>query len=186
MKTMMKTLSTLLLAFGLIFWISDESADAKRVKRSAIGKSSYITFTGGFNKKRKYRKVARRNISQTRRRIASSRVQIRISIASQSMTVVQGGRQVGSWRVSTGKSGFATPRGNFRVGRMHRTYFSRKYYNSPMPYSMFFYGGVAIHGTNYLGSLGRPASHGCVRLHPGNAAKLFALVQRYGGSVQVY
>ena len=63
---------------------------------------------------------------------------------------------------------------------MHRRYFSRKYYNSPMPNSIFFYYGFAIHGTNELARLGGPASHGCVRLHPSHAAALFALVQRNG------
>jgi lipoprotein-anchoring transpeptidase ErfK/SrfK len=63
---------------------------------------------------------------------------------------------------------------------MMRSYFSRKYYNSPMPHAIFFHYGFAIHGTNDISRLGGPASHGCVRLHPSNAATLFALVQRNG------
>jgi lipoprotein-anchoring transpeptidase ErfK/SrfK len=46
-----------------------------------------------------------------------------------------------------------------------------------MPYSIFFHGGFAIHGSYEISRLGGPASHGCVRLHPTNAAALFALVQ---------
>jgi hypothetical protein len=65
---------------------------------------------------------------------------------------------------------------------MARTYFSKKYYDSPMPHSIFFYHGFAIHGTEYIHRLGGPASHGCVRLHPRAAATLYALVQRYGMS----
>jgi hypothetical protein len=50
-----------------------------------------------------------------------------------------------------------------------------------MPHSIFFTAaGHAIHGTNVVRRLGSPASHGCVRLAPGHAAKLFALVQSYG------
>jgi len=49
-----------------------------------------------------------------------------------------------------------------------------------MPYSVFFRGGYAIHGTGYVKSLGRPVSHGCVRLHPRNAATLYRLVRSYG------
>jgi len=65
-------------------------------------------------------------------------------------------------------------------------WFSREYYNSPMPYSIFFYHGFAIHGTNDLGRLGGPASHGCVRLHPSHAAALYALVERNGrGSTRI-
>jgi hypothetical protein len=82
--------------------------------------------------------------------------------------------------VSTGRAGYGTPNGRFRPQWMARRWFSRKYYNSPMPYSIFFHKGYAIHGTNYIRRLGGPASHGCVRLHPGNAATLFALVNKYG------
>jgi hypothetical protein len=50
-----------------------------------------------------------------------------------------------------------------------------------MPHSIFFTGeGHAIHGSFYTKSLGRRASHGCVRLAPDNAAKLFALVKKAG------
>ena len=59
-------------------------------------------------------------------------------------------------------------------------WYSRKYDMSPMPHSIFFNGGYAIHGTNYIKSLGKPASHGCVRLHPDNAATLFSLVRASG------
>jgi lipoprotein-anchoring transpeptidase ErfK/SrfK len=52
-------------------------------------------------------------------------------------------------------------------------WYSRKYDNSPMPYSVFFRGGYAVHGTSYVKQLGRPASHGCVRLPHAFAAKLF-------------
>lgn len=84
------------------------------------------------------------------------------------------------WPVSTGRRGFRTPRGNFSPKRLHRSWFSRKYYNSPMPYSVFFHGGYAIHGTNDIYKLGRPASHGCVRLHTQDAAELFRLITFYG------
>jgi lipoprotein-anchoring transpeptidase ErfK/SrfK len=73
-----------------------------------------------------------------------------------------------------------TPGGVFHPQSMARHYFSRKYYNAPMPHAIFFYYGFAIHGTNDLARLGGPASHGCVRLHPWHAAALFALVQHNG------
>jgi hypothetical protein len=53
-------------------------------------------------------------------------------------------------------------------------------FNSPMPHSIFFHRGYAIHGSYEINRLGGPASHGCIRLHPENAATLFALVQREG------
>ncbi len=78
--------------------------------------------------------------------------------------------------------GYYTPRGSFSVKRMAKTYYSRKYDNAPMPNSVFFHGGFAIHGTGHVKALGRPASHGCVRLAPSNAAALYALVQKHGAS----
>jgi lipoprotein-anchoring transpeptidase ErfK/SrfK len=85
-----------------------------------------------------------------------------------------------NWPVSTGRSGYGTPSGVFRPQLMAQRWFSRRYYNSPMPHSIFFYHGFAIHGTTELSRLGGPASHGCVRLHPSHAAALFALVSRDG------
>jgi lipoprotein-anchoring transpeptidase ErfK/SrfK len=71
------------------------------------------------------------------------------------------------WRVSTARSGYRTPRGTYRPYLLLRTHYSHKYDMSPMPYSIFFAGGYAIHGTYSTASLGRPASHGCIRLAPG-------------------
>lgn len=111
---------------------------------------------------------------------AHATVFIRIDKSAQQMTVSIRGETRHAWPVSTGRAGYGTPTGRFRPQWMARRWFSRKYYNSPMPHSIFFHKGYAIHGTTYIGRLGRPASHGCVRLHPRNAATLFALVQRYG------
>jgi lipoprotein-anchoring transpeptidase ErfK/SrfK len=105
---------------------------------------------------------------------------VHISKGAQRMTVVRGGQPIHTWVVSTGRSGYGTPSGVFHPQRMARTWFSKAYYNSPMPHSIFFYGGYAIHGTYAINQLGGPASHGCVRLYPGNAATLFSLVQREG------
>jgi lipoprotein-anchoring transpeptidase ErfK/SrfK len=107
-------------------------------------------------------------------------VVVNIDISSQSMAVRVNGWPYGYWNVSTARQGYHTPRGSYRVTRMAKVYYSKKYDNAPMPNSVFFYGGYAIHGTGHIRALGRPASHGCVRLHPTNAARLFALVQEYG------
>jgi lipoprotein-anchoring transpeptidase ErfK/SrfK len=109
-------------------------------------------------------------------------VSVVIDISSQSMSVKVNGWPYGRWKVSTARSGYYTPRGVYRVQRTAKVYYSRKYDNSPMPNSVFFKGGYAIHGSFYVRSLGRPASHGCVRLHPSHAAKLYNLVQKYGSS----
>jgi lipoprotein-anchoring transpeptidase ErfK/SrfK len=110
----------------------------------------------------------------------------RVDVSSQTMTVSRHGRVLYTWPVSTARSGYVTPRGQYKPTRMHKMWYSRKYDMSPMPYSIFFRGGYAIHGTNYVKQLGRPASHGCVRLHTANAARLYALVKEVGaGNAQI-
>lgn len=110
----------------------------------------------------------------------------KIDVSEQTMTVTKYGRVVHRWKVSTARRGYVTPRGTYRPTRMHTMWYSRKYHMSPMPHSIFFRGGYAIHGTNAIRNLGRPASHGCVRLHPENARKLFSMVKRVGpGNVRI-
>jgi hypothetical protein len=113
---------------------------------------------------------------------AQASVVINIDKSTQRMTVSVDGETRHSWPVSTGRAGFGTPNGHFRPQRLARRWFSRKYYNSPMPHSIFFHHGFAIHGSYEIRRLGGPASHGCVRLHPGNAATLFALVNSEGAA----
>ena len=111
---------------------------------------------------------------------AEASVVVNISRSSQTMSVVVDGTPRYRWRVSTGRRGFGTPAGTYRPQMMARSWFSKKYYNSPMPHAIFFHGGFAIHGTYEIARLGGPASHGCVRLDPGNATTLFGVVQREG------
>jgi lipoprotein-anchoring transpeptidase ErfK/SrfK len=116
-------------------------------------------------------------------------VLVEVEKSTQTMYVTVNGVTRHQWPVSTGRGRFGTPSGVFRPLRLERRWYSRRYYNSPMPYSVFFYKGYAIHGTSELHRLGGPASHGCVRLHPRNAATLFALVQGVGSGrtrIQIY
>ena len=117
---------------------------------------------------------------------AIASVRASIDLSTQSMTVTVDGWHYARWRVSTARKGYHTPMGSFRPYLLKRMHYSSKYENSPMPYSVFFRGGYAIHGTAYLRSLGRPVSHGCVRLHPRNAADLYRLVRMHGmGSTRI-
>ena len=116
---------------------------------------------------------------------AQAAVSVRIDLSSQRMHVSNGKGESYNWAISSGRSGFNTPRGSYRPTVLRRMHYSSKYNNSPMPYSIFFRGGYAIHGTGAVGMLGRPASHGCVRLATGNAAKLFAMVQREGAAISI-
>lgn len=84
------------------------------------------------------------------------------------------------WRVSTARSGYKTPVGDFKPYLLKKMHYSKKYDNAPMPNSIFFHGGYAIHATYDVKNLGRPASHGCIRLSPRDAKWLYQLVREYG------
>ncbi len=104
----------------------------------------------------------------------------KINLSSQRMSVYVNGEPRYTWPVSTARPGYRTPTGTFKPTALVRYHRSTIYDGSPMPHSIFFLRGYAIHGSYEVKHLGRPASHGCVRLHPSNAATLYALVQRYG------
>jgi hypothetical protein len=107
-------------------------------------------------------------------------VVVNISKSQQRLAVVVDGAEAYRWPISSGRRGFATPSGSFRPTRLERHWYSRQYNLTPMPWSVFFYRGYAVHGTMEAINLGRAVSHGCVRLRPDNAAILFALVRRNG------
>jgi lipoprotein-anchoring transpeptidase ErfK/SrfK len=111
----------------------------------------------------------------------TSTVLINIDKASQKMTVLLDGVQQYEWAVSTGLRGYTTPSGTYIARSMNKIWYSRQWDNAPMPHAVFFTkDGHAIHGTLEVKRLGKPASHGCVRLSPENAATLFALVENTG------
>jgi lipoprotein-anchoring transpeptidase ErfK/SrfK len=112
--------------------------------------------------------------------IAQAQIIAKVNLSSQRMQVYVDGAQRFTWPVSTARAGYRTPTGTFRPIALVRYHRSTIYSGSPMPYSIFFLRGYAIHGSYETKYLGRPASHGCIRLHPSNAAALYSLVQRHG------
>ena len=112
---------------------------------------------------------------------ARAEIVVRVDKAAQRMSVLVDGVPKHHFVVSTGLAG-GPPLGTFRPQRMERVWHSRLFNMAPMPYSIFFHGHFAIHGTNQIKRLGQRASKGCVRLHPRDAATLFSLVQKHGMS----
>jgi lipoprotein-anchoring transpeptidase ErfK/SrfK len=104
----------------------------------------------------------------------------KVSISNQTMTVLHRGRVIHTWRVSTARRGKVTPTGQWNAKWLSRNHRSSRYNNAPMPFAIFYNGHYAVHGTDQVNRLGSPASAGCVRLHPQNAATLFSLAQREG------
>jgi hypothetical protein len=113
-------------------------------------------------------------------RTAFAEVVISVDKSTQQMAVSVDGVPRYRFAVSTGRAGYGTPNGTYHPQRLAASWFSKLYYNSPMPHSIFFHGGYAIHGSYDIHRLGGPASHGCIRLHPANAAALFDLVKNEG------
>ena len=104
----------------------------------------------------------------------------RVDISDQRMYVYVNGALSQTFTVSTAGRGYVTPTGSWKPTRMHTMWHSRKYNNAPMPHSIFFHAGYAVHATDQLARLGTPASHGCVRLHPDDARTLFSMVLAAG------
>jgi hypothetical protein len=110
---------------------------------------------------------------------AQAGVEARVDLGAQRMIVRTSDGETHNWAISSGRAGYRTPTGTYRPIRLEKKWYSRKY-GGNMPNAVFFRGGYAVHATGAIGALGRPASHGCIRLHPANAAKFFALVQKHG------
>jgi len=107
---------------------------------------------------------------------------IDINLAKQNLSIFEDGKSLGTYRVSTGKRGMATPTGTFKVMSKAGRAYSKKY-KLYMPFWMQFTGaGHGIHelpewpngykeGANHLGT---PVSHGCVRLGVGPAKTVYS------------
>jgi hypothetical protein len=112
---------------------------------------------------------------------AFAKILIEIDKAAQHMIVSRDGAQLYDWPVSTGQRAYETPSGEYTPFRLAKDHYSREWDDAPMPNSIFFTReGHAIHGTEHLRNIGRPASHGCVRLEPENARVLFDMVKAEG------
>jgi L,D-transpeptidase catalytic domain len=113
--------------------------------------------------------------------IGAASVLVNIDKTNQKMTVSLDGVETYEWPVSTGRAGYSTPSGTYTATSMNEIWYSKQWDNAPMPHSIFFMkDGHAIHGSLDVKNLGKPVSHGCVRISPENAATLYALVEENG------
>ncbi|RBI84030.1 L,D-transpeptidase [Rhodosalinus halophilus] len=111
---------------------------------------------------------------------AAVKLEARVDLSDQLMTVRLEGETIATWPVSTARPGKVTPTGTFRPQALSPDHRSTLYDGAPMPWSIFFHGNYAIHGTDQVDRLGAPASAGCIRLAPENARILFNLVREVG------
>lgn len=118
-------------------------------------------------------------VSKPKAKSVSTSLVASIDLSGQRMTIKEHGKVKYVWKISSGRAGYRTPTGTYRPKWMSRMHYSRKYNNAPMPHSVFFHGGYAIHATYATSRLGAPASHGCIRLAPSNARTFFKLVKKH-------
>ncbi len=97
---------------------------------------------------------------------------ILVSKADQAVFYLSGGELRDVFVCSTGLPEYDLKAGSYSVYLKQKKHWSRKW-EVWMPHSMFFHEGYAIHATTVIRRLGRPASHGCIRLHPRDAEKLY-------------
>ena len=160
--------------------IAKQEAERRRIEEiKALEKRKRLAALAAKQERlRKAKEAARKKALALERK--RNRVVAKVDISQQRMRVYKGGKLLHKWKVSTGKKGFNTPTGIFKPTTLEKLHLSKQYNNAPMPYSVFFNGGIAVHGTKSVRRLGRRASHGCIRVKTPHAKELFALVQKSG------
>lgn len=105
---------------------------------------------------------------------------IHVSLAEQTLVAYEGDRPVFATTTSTGREGFETPTGLFRIQSKHvsttmddLTSEDEAYLIEDVPWTMYFEGNFALHAAFWHQHFGRPRSHGCVNLAPADARWIF-------------
>lgn len=119
-------------------------------------------------------------LTDNSREVPGTPLTARVNLTEQRMYVYLNKELIHTFPISSGRGRYGTPTGEWNAYWLSPKHRSRKYNNAPMPWAVFFHEGYAVHGTTDLRNLGRPASHGCIRLHPDAAKTFFKLVQTSG------
>ena len=100
---------------------------------------------------------------------------IDVDISEQRVTAWEGNVPVLSFVSSTGLPDTPTVTGKFNIyWKLESTVMiGEDYYLPEVPYTMYFYGGYALHGAYWHNNFGQPMSHGCVNLSSDNAKQIF-------------
>jgi len=154
--------------------LNPESPSVKAMLQSGAVKTTALQSAGSIAVPHKTTK------SKVATKPKASTLVATIDLARQRMTVAAGSKTLHTWKISSGRRGYSTPSGRFRPAWSAKMWHSRKYDMAPMPYAVFFNHGIATHGTAAISRLGRPASHGCIRLKTSNARSFYRLVHKHG------
>lgn len=105
---------------------------------------------------------------------------IHVDLSSQTLVAYEGDRPVFATLVSSGRAGFETPTGTFRIQSKHVSATmddtesaTEPYSIEDVPWTMYFEGSFALHAALWHDQFGRVRSHGCVNLAPADARWLF-------------
>jgi lipoprotein-anchoring transpeptidase ErfK/SrfK len=105
---------------------------------------------------------------------------IHVDLEEQTLVAYEADRPVFATMVSTGRAGFETPTGTFRIQSKHVSTTmddpnagAESYSIEDVPWTMYFEGSYALHGAFWHDRFGRPRSHGCVNLAPADARWVF-------------
>ena len=119
-------------------------------------------------------------LTDNSREVPGTPIVVRVDLSDQRMYIYLDEKLTYTFPISSGRGGYGTPTGQWNAYWLSPKHRSKKYHDAPMPWAVFFNGGYAVHGTTDIRNLGRPASHGCIRLHPDNARTFFKMVQSSG------
>jgi lipoprotein-anchoring transpeptidase ErfK/SrfK len=117
-----------------------------------------------------------------------------ISIPDRKIALIEDGRVLKVYPIAVGKTGTPSPRGSFHISShvQHPTWYQPGKVVGPGPanplgtrWMGLGYRGYGIHGTNMPLSIGKAASHGCIRMRKHDVEELFDLV-RVGDVVEIH
>ena len=111
---------------------------------------------------------------------------IDVDLSSQTVSAYRGHKAVRTFLASTGTWRTPTVTGEFAIYQKFETKDMRGpgYFLRDVPYTMFFHRSYGLHGTNVRWSIGREATHGCLRLYEDEIERLYARV-REGTRIQI-
>lgn len=144
---------------------------------TSIDGVEYAVAEGGLAVRREFVRVARRSRPDE---AVTSDSWIHVDLAEQTLVAYSDGEPVYATLVASGREGYDTPRGVFRI--------REKYVSATMdgsdpvdgdfeveevPWTMYYWRSFALHGAYWHDDFGQVRSHGCTNLAPADARWLF-------------
>lgn len=131
----------------------------------------------GYAVERNYVRIARRQ--KRPKGVGPADKWLHVDLARQTLVAYQGDQPIFATLVSSGRKGYETPPGLFRIHEKHKTTTMRGsdaegvFEVSEVPWTMFYQGSYALHGAYWHNDFGTVRSHGCINIAPIDARWLF-------------